>query len=114
MPRVHTRTQRELLQAAAVVCLTKLQVPAKLMKTSQDASNLHQSVSQKYTLQRACYLVLDPSPTDSVRDPCDPTDHSYAWGACTHPQGFQHPENFRVHLMKLLQIKQFILKNKTI
>lgn len=114
MPRVHTRTQRKSLQAAAAVCLTKLQVPVKLTKTSQEASNLHQSVSQRFTLQRACYLGLDPSPTDSVRHPCDPTDHSHAWGACTNPQGFQHPENFRGHFMKLLQIKQFILKNKTI
>lgn len=31
-----------------------------------------------------------------------------------NPQGFQYSESFRVHLIKLLQIKQFILKNKII
>lgn len=35
----------------------------------KNASNLHQCGSQRLPLGRVYYLFLDPSPTDSIRDP---------------------------------------------
>lgn len=63
-----------------------------------------------------CFWILHPliqSEMPQVWSTWIPADHSYAWRACPNPQGFQDSENFRGHLIKLLQIKQFILKNKT-